>query len=66
MILGGGLNQMGVPVKQTHEIFCLRDDRRNLVEAWKQNRTNYLVVNSTKDLMSADLSKVREETNSSI
>ncbi|KAJ9597588.1 hypothetical protein L9F63_011552 [Diploptera punctata] len=58
VVLGGGLNQMGVPVKQGDYIYCTRDDKQNLVEKWKQDRKSYLFVNTTKDLMSADLNKI--------
>jgi alkaline phosphatase len=59
VVLGGGLNQLGVPVKQGNYVFCTRDDKQNLVEKWKQGRKNYLFVNTTRDLMDADLSKVK-------
>ena len=52
------MNQLGVPVTQGHKIFCIRNDKENLVEKWKQGRKNFLFVNTTEDLMNADLSKV--------
>lgn len=58
VVLGGGMNQLGVPVTQGDYIFCTRDDKQNLVEKWKQGKKNYLFVNTTQDLMNADLSKV--------
>ncbi|XP_021921522.1 alkaline phosphatase 4-like isoform X2 [Zootermopsis nevadensis] len=58
VVLGGGLNQLGVPVEQEDYVFCTRDDKQNLVEKWKQGRKNYLFVNTSRDLMEADVSKV--------
>ncbi|XP_069668782.1 alkaline phosphatase-like [Periplaneta americana] len=58
VILGGGMNQMGVPVKQGDYIFCTRNDSQNLAEKWKEGKKNYLFVNTTEDFMRADLSKV--------
>jgi hypothetical protein len=52
------MNQLGVPVTQGDYIFCTRDDKQNLVEKWKQGKKNCLFVNTTQDLMNADLSKV--------
>ncbi|PNF28276.1 hypothetical protein B7P43_G05707 [Cryptotermes secundus] len=52
------MNQLGVPVKQGDYVFCTRDDKQNLVEKWKKGRKNYLFVNTTQDLMDADLTKV--------
>jgi alkaline phosphatase len=56
VVLGGGLNQLGVPVPQVD--FCTRDDKQNLVEKWKQGKENCLFVNTTQDLMNADLNQV--------
>jgi len=52
------MNQLGVPVTEEDYIFCTRDDKQNLVEKWKQGKKNYLFVNTTQDLMNADLSQV--------
>jgi hypothetical protein len=51
-----------VPVKQGDYVFCTRDDKQNLVEKWKQGRKNYLFVNTTQDLMDADLTMVKHRT----
>jgi sarcosine oxidase delta subunit len=48
-----------VPVKQEDYVFCTRDDKQNLVEKWKLGKKNYLFVNTTRDLMDADVSKVK-------
>jgi hypothetical protein len=56
VVLGGGTNQLGVT--QEENIFCTRDDKQNLVEKWKQGKRNYLFVNTTQDLMNANLSQV--------
>jgi hypothetical protein len=48
-----------VPVKQGDYVFCTREDKLNLVEKWKQGRQNYLFVNTTQDLMDADLAMVK-------
>jgi hypothetical protein len=60
------MNQLGVPVKQGDHVFCTRDDKQNLVEKWKQGRKNYLFVNTTQDLMDADLTKVKHSTHLNI
>lgn len=52
------MNQLGVPVTQGDSTSCPRDDKQNLVEKWKQGKKNYLFVNTTQDLMDADLSQV--------
>lgn len=53
------MNQLGVPVTwEDYTFFCARDDKQNLVEKWKQGKKNYLFVNTTQDLMNADLSQV--------
>jgi hypothetical protein len=57
VVLGGGMNQLGVPVAQGGNT-CPRDDKQNLVEKWKEGKKNHLFVNTTQDLMDADLSKV--------
>lgn len=56
------MNQLGVPVEQEDYVFCTRDDKQNLVEKWKQGRKNYLFVNTSRDLMEADVSKVKLST----
>ncbi|XP_069701873.1 alkaline phosphatase-like [Periplaneta americana] len=58
VILGGGMNQMGVPVKQGDYIYCTRNDNLNLAEKWKEGRKNYLFVNTTEEFLGADLSKI--------
>jgi len=55
-----------VPVKQRNYVFCIRDDKQNLVEKWKQGRKNFLFVNTTRDLMDANLSKVKNDTQSKL
>jgi hypothetical protein len=49
------MDQLGVTQGDT---FCTRDDKQNLVEKWKQGKKNYLFVNTSQDLMNADLSQV--------
>jgi hypothetical protein len=51
-----------VPVKQGDYVFCTREDKLNLVEKWKEGRRNYLFVNTTQDLMDADLTMVKYST----
>jgi len=49
------MDQLGVTQENS---FCTRDDKQNLVEKWMQGKKNYLFVNTSQDLMNADLSQV--------
>lgn len=58
VVLGGGRNQLGVPLPEGVNSSCPRDDKQNLVEKWKEGRQNHLFVTTTQELMDADTSQV--------
>jgi len=58
VVLGGGRDQLGVPVAAGQRSSCPRDDKQNLVEKWKQGKENHLFVTTTQELMGANISEV--------
>lgn len=57
VIMGGGGQYFGVPMKSEDTDSCTRDDGRNLVEEWQAAHPEGKFVNNTQDLMSVDISK---------
>jgi hypothetical protein len=53
------MRQFGIPVDPGDDDSCDRTDGRNLLDTWMEGKNNYLFVNNTGDLMSADINKVK-------
>ncbi|XP_032669944.1 alkaline phosphatase 4-like isoform X2 [Odontomachus brunneus] len=57
VIMGGGGQYLGVPMKSDDADSCTRDDGRDLVKEWQATYPEGKFVNNTQDLMSVDISK---------